>query len=176
MKYANTKVASKKQEKRIAKELNAKVTIASGALDFQKADVRNDRYLVEAKTTEKLYYPLSLSTWKKIEEQALKDGLRVPVMCIDLEDGKNSLAILHHHDFDFLRQSYSGSFKFIATIPSLQANKSTRITCSMVELISINELRLPTINYQRLIFSDKTELIILDWNDFLLLQEAGKDE
>ena len=175
MKYANTKVASKKQEKRIAKEMNARVTIASGALDFQKADVRSDRYLVEAKTTEKPYYPLSITTWHKIEQQALKDGLRIPVMCIDLEDGKNSLALLHRHDFDAFRECFSDRFKFIATIPSLQANKSTRITSNMISIISVNELNLPTINYQRLVFGDKTELVILEWNDFLLLQ-GGNNE
>ena len=82
-KYANTKVASKKQEKRIAKEMNAKVTVASGALEFQKADVRDDMFLVEAKTTEKEFYPLNIKTWDKISDQALHDGMRIPVMCLD---------------------------------------------------------------------------------------------
>ena len=169
MKYANTKVASKKQEKRIAKEMDARVTIASGALDFQKADVRNDNYLVEAKTTEKSYYPLNISTWHKIEEQSLKDGLRIPVMCIDLQDGKHSIAVLHHHDFDLFLEVFSDRYKFVPT-PTLQAKKSIRLRESVVSIILINDLNTPTINYQRIKFEDRTELIILDWNDFLILQ------
>ena len=175
MKYANTKVASKKQEKRIAKEMNARVTVASGALDFQKADVRNDMYLVEAKTTEKPYYPLSLTTWKKIEEQALKDGLRIPVMCIDLEDGKNSLAILHHNDFQPLKEEYADTFKFFRVVPSLHAKKSVRVNASHMEIIYVDDVRTPSISYQHLLFEDKTELVILEWNDFLLLQ-GGNNE
>lgn len=169
MKYANTKVASKKQEKRIAKEMNARVTVASGALDFQKADVRNDRYLVEAKTTEKSFYPLSLSTWEKIEDQALHDGIRIPVMCIDLNDGKESLAILHHHDFDALRCGFSDKYHFVGT-PPLTAKKSIRIRDNILEVIFIDDLKLPTINFQRIKFENGLELIVLDWSDFLLLQ------
>lgn len=94
----NTKKQSKKQENRIAKEINAKVTIASGALDFQKADVRNDEFLIEAKTTAKDFYSLNVKTWEKIKDQAIKDGLRIPLMCVDLEDGKHSIAILNSLD------------------------------------------------------------------------------
>lgn len=169
MKYANTKVASKKQEKRIAKEMNAKVTIASGALDFQKADVRNEQYLVEAKTTEKPYYPLNITTWKKIEQQALKDGLRTPVMCVDINDGKSSLAILNVHDFEALKEENVGKYNIIKVIPSLFAKKSTRITESIMSITYVGSNNLPTINYQMISFEDKTDLIMLDWNDFILM-------
>ena len=170
MKYKNTKVASKKQEKRIANELSAKVTIASGALDFQKADVRNDVYLVEAKTTEKFYYPLNIATWKKIEEQALKDGLRTPVMCVDVEDGKHSFAILSIHDFEVLKEQNEDKFRLFRVIPSLHANKSVRVTSSFFEITYVDDLKIPSMMYQHILFSDKTELVVLDWNDFLLLQ------
>lgn len=170
MKYKNTKVKSKIQEKRISKEIGGKVTIASGALDFQKADVRNDMYLVEAKTTEKPYYPLSLATWKKIEEQALRDGLRIPVMCIDLEDGNKSLAILHNNDFQPLIDNFKDSFKFSKVVPSLYAKKSVRVNASHMDITCAGDLSIPSIIYQNLLFEDKTELVILDWNDFLLIQ------
>lgn len=175
MKYANTKVASKRQEKRIAKEMNARVTIASGALDFQKADVRNDLYLVEAKTTEKPYYPLTLTTWKKIEDQALKDGLRVPVMCVDLEDGKNAIAILSVHDFVPLKDENSTTYRFFRSVPSLYAKKSVRICNNHMEVVLVDDSNTLSITYQHLFFDDKTELVILDWNDFLLIQ-GGTNE
>ena len=77
---------SQKQEKSVAKDFNAKVTVASGALWGMKADVRNDKFLIECKTTEKDYYPLTSKVWEKIEEEAIKDRGRTPLMIIDLED------------------------------------------------------------------------------------------
>lgn len=97
----NIRKKSQKQEKQVAKEVEGKTTIASGALYFQKADVRNDVYLIECKTTSKFYYSLTLATWEKINKEAIKDGLRVPVMCIDLEDGKNRMAVFSEPDFVF---------------------------------------------------------------------------
>lgn len=77
---------SQKQEKSVAKDFNAKVTVASGALWGMKADVRNGKFLIECKTTEKDYYSLTSKVWEKIEEEAIKDRGRTPLMIIDLED------------------------------------------------------------------------------------------
>lgn len=77
---------SQKQEKSVAKDFNAKVTVASGALWGMKADVRNDKFLIECKTTEKDYYSLTSKVWEKIEEEAIKDRGRTPLMIIDVED------------------------------------------------------------------------------------------
>lgn len=101
----NVKKKSQKQEKQVAKEIKGKTTIASGALYFQKADVRNDEFLVECKTTAKFYYSLKIDTWERINKQAIKDGMRIPVMCIDLEDGKNRMAVFSEPDFVF-KDSY----------------------------------------------------------------------
>lgn len=84
-KKGTTKYLSDRQEKEVAEEINGKQVIASGALWSMKADVRNDRLLVECKITEKEYYRLTLATWKKIEEQAVKDSIRYPLMCIDVK-------------------------------------------------------------------------------------------
>lgn len=80
----NVKKKSQIQEKSVAKDLNAKTVIASGALWGSKGDVRSDKLLVECKTTDKSWYSLSLPIWKKIEQEAIHDGLRIPVMCIEL--------------------------------------------------------------------------------------------
>lgn len=92
----DTKRKSTLQEKRVAKELGGRVTPASGALWGAKADVRNDQFLVECKTTSKDHYVLNYSTWEKIRHEALRDGFREPVMCIDLLDGKHRLAVLDY--------------------------------------------------------------------------------
>lgn len=89
---------SQKQEKSVAKDLNAKVTVASGALWGMKADVRNDKFLIECKTTEKDYYSLTAKVWEKIAEEATRDHLRIPLMVIDVED-KNRLVVFNPKDF-----------------------------------------------------------------------------
>ena len=112
-----TKYMSDKQEKRVAKEIGGKVVIASGSLWFASSDVRHDDCLIECKTTSKSFYSLSLVTWNKIEREAVKDGLRIPVMCIDLEDGKYQFAV-----FPF------GSFSVpIDLEPLATSNRSFRI-------------------------------------------------
>lgn len=104
---------SKNQESKVAKELSGKVTPASGALWGAKADVRNDIFLVECKTTEKDFYSLTFNTWDKIYHEAIKDGLRIPVMCIDLSNGKQRYAVMCSKDLpdsverqSFLQRDY----------------------------------------------------------------------
>lgn len=90
---------SQKQEKSVAKSFKAKITIASGALWGMKSDVRNEKYLIECKTTEKDYYSLTAKTWEKIEREAIRDHLRIPLMVIDLED-KDRVVVFRPKDFD----------------------------------------------------------------------------
>ena len=77
---------SQKQEKSVAKDFNARMTVASGALWGMKGDVRNDKFLIECKTTEKDYYSITTKVWEKIEDEALKDRMRTPLLIIDLQD------------------------------------------------------------------------------------------
>ena len=77
---------SVKQEKRIAKDLNCKPVPGSGSVWAWKGDVRSDKLLIEAKMTEAEYYNLTLATWEKIVKEAAKDGLRIPVMFIDIQE------------------------------------------------------------------------------------------
>lgn len=80
------KQRSQRQEKSVAKDFNAKTTVASGSKWGMKADVRNDKFLIECKTTQKDYYPLTAKVWEKIEEEAIRDRGRIPLMIIDLQD------------------------------------------------------------------------------------------
>ena len=93
------KKRSQLQERSVAKDFNAKVTVASGALWGMKADVRNDKFLIECKTTEKDYYSLTSKVWEKIEQEAIKDHLRIPLMVIDLED-RDRVVVFRPQDFD----------------------------------------------------------------------------
>ena len=77
---------SQKQEKSVAKDFNARPTVASGALWGMKGDVRNDKFLIECKTTEKDYYSITTKVWEKIEDEALKDRMRTPLLIIALQD------------------------------------------------------------------------------------------
>lgn len=114
---------SKKQESKVAKELSGKVTPASGALWGAKADVRNDIFLIECKTTEKDFYSLTYNTWNKIYKEAIKDGLRIPVMCIDLNNGKDRYAVMCTKDIG----NYPPSCSFFEAIKKQNGCKSFRL-------------------------------------------------
>ena len=73
----NVKKKSKKQEEKIAKDIGGRTTPASGALWAFKGDVRNDKYLIEAKFTDSNKYQLKCKTWYKIKREAINDGLRI---------------------------------------------------------------------------------------------------
>ena len=75
-----TKYLSNKQEKQVAKDIGGKTVIASGSLWGMKGDCRSDKYLIECKTTQKKSYRLTTETWEKINYEAIRDGLRTPVL------------------------------------------------------------------------------------------------
>lgn len=100
------KKKSQLQEKSVAKDLDAKTVVASGALWGSKGDVRHDEFLVECKTTEKPYYSLTMKVWEKIEKEAVRDGLRIPLMCVDINDGKDRYAVFLEKHFRHYKTYY----------------------------------------------------------------------
>lgn len=90
---------SQKQEKSVAKDFNARTVVASGAKWGAKGDVRNDKFLIECKTTKKDYYSLTASVWEKIEREAITDHMRTPLMVIDLKDS-DRIIVFRPKDFD----------------------------------------------------------------------------
>lgn len=80
------KKKSLKQEQRTAKDFLGRTTPASGALANAKGDVKTDIFLIENKYTDKDKYKLDITTWKKIEQEAIREGLRIPMMQIDIQD------------------------------------------------------------------------------------------
>ena len=89
---------SQKQERSVAKDFDARTTVASGALWGQKGDVRSSKLLVECKTTKKDYYPVTAKVWEKIAEEATQDHIRIPLLVVDLEDSYR-LVVFRPKDF-----------------------------------------------------------------------------
>lgn len=161
----NQKKRSKKQEKRVASELNGKPTIASGALYFQKADVRADRYLCECKYTDKEYYSLTLETWEKIAREALRDGMRAPVMCIELPDV--SVAVLDVNEFADRLSSFNPFRPECLIIPKRPIQKSIRIKAEQFRLPLEYPYHLP----YYIVKFEGVSLVLLKWEDFIAIHE-----
>lgn len=78
---------SPKQEKLLAKELGGKTVKGSGC-GFAKGDVRiKGRVLIEAKSTEKKSFSVTLAMLDKIEDAATSQG-EMPVIEIEFIGGK----------------------------------------------------------------------------------------
>ena len=154
------KKRSKKQEERIAKDIGGRTTPASGALWAFKADVRNDKYLIEAKFTDNNKYQLKYTTWDKIKREAINDGLRIPVMQIDIQGSQ--YALLRVEDLEALAQ-YKKCV--VLYVQEHTASKSKNIVPYPFELFylgadAINKV--PCVTYQ---FTDDT-LALVTWDDF----------
>lgn len=96
-----TRQRSSKQESRIAKQLKGYTTINSGATLGQN-DVITDFCEVEAKTTKHDSYSLKLSDWRLLRKKCA--GTKLPIMVIDFESSRDSLAVLTYEDLSFLIQ------------------------------------------------------------------------
>ena len=153
---------SQKQEKSVAKKFNARLTAASGALWGMKGDVRSDKYLIECKTTEKDYYTLTAKVWEKIQEEAIQDHMRTPLMVIDLKD-TDRYVVFRPKDFNKSMVS--------PLLSSVQANKSVRITSTMVGEMETGDY----IHSQQFILSGKQNnvLCVMMYKDF---EEEFKEE
>lgn len=115
-----SKRRSQKQEKSVAKDMNARVTPASGAKWGQKGDVRSEDFLIECKTTNKDYYSITTKVWEKIRLEATQDHGRIPLLVIDLRD-QDRYVVFRPQDLDMDINTYEAiphvhggckSFKF----------------------------------------------------------------
>lgn len=93
------KMKSQKQEKNLAKLMKGRVTPASGAMWGAKGDVRSEKYLIECKTTAKASFAITQKHWEKIQNEALHDGLRIPILNVQLLDGSIDLIVMSKDDF-----------------------------------------------------------------------------
>lgn len=94
-----TRSRSKRQESRIARELNGRITINSGATLHQN-DVQADFCEVEAKTTAKESFSLKLSDWRKLKKKCASN--KIPMFVVDFETSQDSLAVVLYEDLLYL--------------------------------------------------------------------------
>ena len=151
------KKKSQLQEKSVATDLNARTVVASGALWGSKGDVRHDNLLVECKTTDKDYYSLTLATWNKIEREAVKDGLRLPVMCIDIKGGKERYAVYLEKHFTH----YKGCYDINPHIDTTWSNmKSFRVN-EPKRILMLNSVK-------------PSSFVVAPWDDFVYMIKGGE--
>ena len=159
----NVKKKSKKQEEKIAKDIGGRTTPGSGALWFSKADVRNDKYLIEAKFTDSNKYQLNYKTWYKIKCEAINDGLRIPVMQIDIQGSQ--YALLRVDDLEALAQDKRCAVLYVY---EYTAHKSTTIKSCPFELFYLEAEamnKVPCVTY-RFKYDNHDTLALITWNDF----------
>lgn len=94
-----TRARSGKQESRLAKMLNGHTSINSGATLGQN-DVITDYCEVEAKTTRHESFSLKLADWRLLRKKCA--GNKMPILVIDFEQSKDSLAVVTYEDLQFL--------------------------------------------------------------------------
>lgn len=94
------KKKSKKQEKRIAREVGGKQTPGSGSRWNAKGDVKTSSLLIEAKTTTHRSFSVTSTILDKISEEAVLCG-RTPVLSVEITSGirPKRYAVLAWEDF-----------------------------------------------------------------------------
>ena len=156
------KKKSQLQEKSVAKDLNARTVVASGALWGSKGDVRHDNLLVECKTTDKDFYSLTLKVWEKIEKESVKDGLRLPVMCIDIKGGKERYAVFlskHFRHYKHYSEIYDGEETHLTDKKSFRVDEPKRVL-----MVSVHNK------------SGETPCFtVTPWYDFLYMLKGGEN-
>lgn len=96
--------AGRKAEKNLSKRVGGRVTIASGALDFQKGDIRAGDFLIESKSTEKESFSLPLNYLCKIKAEALTAN-KYPALAINFTTSNGNLrsmgswVLIEEHEF-----------------------------------------------------------------------------
>jgi len=85
----------KNKNKRNGQKFEDKVrnTINSGALSFDKGDLKNDEYVIECKVTSKLGFRVSTKIVEKLWKQALESN-KLPKLIIGIVRNDNERFIL----------------------------------------------------------------------------------
>lgn len=106
-----TRYYSKKQESRVAKELDAKTTPNSGATTWSKGDISGDDVLIECKTLtkEQKTHTIKKEWLDTIRQEASNMGKRIPIVVFDFGTQKtqDQYAILRIQDLKMLLELYN---------------------------------------------------------------------
>jgi hypothetical protein len=95
---------SKKQEKMLAKKVNGRVQVASGALPGLPNDVYNDWFLFEHKYTDAKSYTLKRTDWVSLKKHSDKEG-KIPAFVVNfrLEGGEEVVFLRMEEFLDYQR-------------------------------------------------------------------------
>jgi hypothetical protein len=99
----NNKPKWEKWEEELAKDFG-QMQVGSGRVWNKKGDVKNQKFLIEAKQTDNKSFSITETLWDKIYGEAL-DSFRLPMMGIKIKD--TELVVLDKEDFKNLLQSLS---------------------------------------------------------------------
>ena len=86
------------KEKKDALVFKGKRTPRSGGLWFAKGDSKNEKYLIENKTTAKESFSISTHLWEKIENEALLSH-RIPMISLEIGKRQLEVVVLEINDF-----------------------------------------------------------------------------
>ena len=92
----DNKKKSQKQENKISKLLDMKKTISSGSLWFSKGDLKDDDFILEAKTTDNEKYTINRKLINKISEESFS-RFKKPLIFITVQ--KKDYMLLKKDDF-----------------------------------------------------------------------------
>ena len=104
----STRRQADKQERRQAKKLSARQTIASGQTPIDKADIKSDLLRVECKYTDKKSYSLKYEDLRKVANASTGD--QMPLFQLDFRD-RGSYYIVPEGWFLQLLESYKRDHK-----------------------------------------------------------------
>ena len=162
MSYVKKK--SDKQEKKLAKAIGGRAQPASGALDGSKGDVTHPLLLIECKFTDAAFYSLTLKTWEKIKREATKQGLKIPIMQIDVQTTR----------FVVLEQDFLHQLCEVANIiPKCQSGNMYENSMRIKNDHYYSEFLERIFDYDVKILGSH-KLAIIDLSDFLLLFDEWK--
>lgn len=85
-----------KKEQRDAEDFGGKVTPRSGGFWSFPGDVKTDKFLIDAKSTEKNGYRVTKKVWNKIVDESIKSG-KIPMLSLEIDDLE--LIVLDKNDF-----------------------------------------------------------------------------
>lgn len=91
-----TRVRSKRQEQKLAKDFGGRVTVNSGA-KFSENDVLSADFDIEAKTTGGKGYRITVAELKKIRDKA--HAGRVPIEVIEFSEHGETYVVIALHEF-----------------------------------------------------------------------------
>lgn len=101
-----TRQVSTKQEKAIAKQLGMKRTSNSGATPYDKGDIQDEHWILEAKTCmePKKSFSIKKDWLDTLKEEMYASNKDYRALCFDFGDEKDRYYILDENTFKYVKE------------------------------------------------------------------------